>query len=104
METATLPSADQFKELVRQEWSDPATIAGWRRWFPKMLAQFQAGTDLLLEAASMEPGMHVLDLASGSGDPALALATAVGPTGRVTATDGSSDMLALGEENGRARG
>ena len=104
METATLPNVDQYKERVRQEWSDPATVAGWRRWFPQMLAQFQAGTDLLLKAAAVEPGMHVLDLASGSGDPALALAAAVGPTGRLTATDASSDMVALGEENGRARG
>ena len=104
METATLSTVDQFKELVRQEWSDPATVAGWRRWFPKMLVQFQTGTDLLLQAASLEPGMHVLDLASGSGDPALALAAAVGPTGRVTATDSSTEMLALAEANARAQG
>ena len=51
METATFPTVDQFKELVREEWSDPATVAGWRRWFPKMLVQFQTGTDLLLQAA-----------------------------------------------------
>lgn len=104
METATLSTADQFKERVRQEWSDPTTVAGWRQWFPKMLVQFQAGTDLLLQAASLEPGMHVLDLASGSGDPALALAGSVGPTGLVTATDISTEMLALVEETGRAQG
>lgn len=103
MSTATLPTADQFKELVRQEWNDPITVAGWQRWFPKMLVQFQAGTDLLLQAASLAPGMHVLDLASGSGDPALALAEAVGSTGRVTATDLSSDMLALAEANSRSQ-
>jgi SAM-dependent methyltransferase len=103
METATLPRADQFKELVRQEWSNPATVAGWRRWFPKMLVQFQVGTGLLLEAASLAPGMNVLDLASGSGDPALALAATVGSTGRVTATDDSTDMLALAEANSHAR-
>jgi SAM-dependent methyltransferase len=104
MQTATLPTVDQFRELVRQEWTDQTTVAGWRRWFPKMLVQFQTGTDLLLQAASLEPGMHVLDLASGSGDPALALAAAVGSEGRVTATDGSAEMLALAEANGRAHG
>ena len=104
MNTATPPTVDQFKELVRQEWSDPNTVSGWRRWFPKMLVQFQSGTELLLQASSLEPGMHVLDLASGSGDPALALAAAVGPTGRVTATDSSTEMLALSEENGRDQG
>jgi SAM-dependent methyltransferase len=59
---------------------------------------------VLVQTASVEPGMHVLDLASGSGDPALALAAAVGPTGRVTATDDSTEMLALAESNARAQG
>jgi ubiquinone/menaquinone biosynthesis C-methylase UbiE len=104
METASQPTVDQFKELVRQEWADPDTVSGWRKWFPKMLVQFQTGTGLLLQSASLEPGMHVLDLASGSGDPALALAAAVGPTGRVTATDSSTGMLALCEANARAQG
>ena len=104
METTTLPTVNQFKELVRQEWSDPATVEGWRRWFPKMLVQFQPGTDVLVQAAQVEPGMHVLDLASGSGDPALALAAAVGPAGRVTATDSSTEMLALAEANARLQG
>jgi len=104
MESATAPTIDQFKELVRQEWSDPDTVSGWDRWFPKMLVQFQAGTDLLLRATRLEPGMRVLDLASGSGDPALALAAAVGPAGAVSATDSSVAMLGLAEANARAQG
>ena len=55
METATLTTVDQYKELVRQEWTDQTTVEGWRRWFPKMLVQFQAGTDLLVRAASSYP-------------------------------------------------
>jgi SAM-dependent methyltransferase len=104
MATATSPSVDQFREVVREEWADPVTVAGWRRWFPKMLAQFQEGTGLLLRAAELEPRMRVLDLASGSGDPALTLAAAVGPAGRITATDSSIGMLALAEEHARSRG
>lgn len=41
----------------------------------------------LLEAASAEPGMSVLDLASGAGNPAISLALQTGPDGRVLATD-----------------
>ena len=104
MNTATKPTYQQFKEQVQQEWSDPVTIAGWRRWFPKMLVQFQVGTDLLVEAAALSEGMRVLDVASGSGDPAIALAGAVGRSGQVVAIDSSRDMLALAEENCRARG
>jgi SAM-dependent methyltransferase len=48
----------------------------------------------LVEAAALEPGLRVLDLASGAGEPALQIARAVGPIGRVTATDLVEEMLA----------
>jgi SAM-dependent methyltransferase len=46
--------------------------------------------------------MHVLDLASGSGEPALQIARAVGAHGTVTATDISNGMLELARDNARA--
>ena len=36
--------------------------------------QSRAATRLLLEAALVEPGMRILDLASGSGEPVVSLA------------------------------
>src|SRR5260370_33410175 len=48
--------------------------------------------------------MHVLDRASGSGEPALSVSAAVGPEGRVTATDLLREMLEIAEENASARG
>jgi SAM-dependent methyltransferase len=50
------------------------------------------------------PGMTVLDLASGHGEPALALAAAVGPTGHVTATDQGPALLTVAEERARCEG
>ncbi|HWL85920.1 MAG TPA: class I SAM-dependent methyltransferase, partial [Polyangiaceae bacterium] len=50
------------------------------------------------------PGEQVLDLASGSGEPALTLAKAVGARGHVIATDLSHAMLAIVGECVRARG
>jgi ubiquinone/menaquinone biosynthesis C-methylase UbiE len=46
----------------------------------------------------------VLDIGSGTGEPALPLAEAVGPTGHVTATDLSPEMLAVTEQKARDRG
>ncbi len=48
-------------------------------------------------------GEHVLDLASGTGDPALSLALAVGPDGSVTATDLVPEMLAAATDHAQQR-
>lgn len=43
--------------------------------------------------SDVKPGMRVLDCATGTGDLALAMKRAVGPTGQVTATDFCAEML-----------
>jgi ubiquinone/menaquinone biosynthesis C-methylase UbiE len=48
--------------------------------------------------------MKVLDLASGSGHPALDIARVVGPNGHVTASDLSSKLLAVAEEKSKEQG
>ncbi|WP_394835592.1 class I SAM-dependent methyltransferase [Pendulispora rubella] len=80
---------------AESEWDDPGVVAAWRRWRSRFADQTRGFTEALLQAAGVVPGMHVLDLASGAGDPALALAKAVGPRGCVTATDISDAMLAI---------
>jgi demethylmenaquinone methyltransferase/2-methoxy-6-polyprenyl-1,4-benzoquinol methylase len=46
-----------------------------------------------VEAARLQPGQRVLDCATGTGDLALALAQAVGPSGEVVGTDFCAPML-----------
>lgn len=94
----------QFKEMIRQEWTDPATVAAWRKWNPQFVASLHQATEILMDVAHVRPGMQVLDLASGTGEPALSIAAAVGPEGHVTATDLGPGMLATCEENARAQG
>jgi len=48
--------------------------------------------------------MAVLDVASGSGEPAISLARAVGPQGRVTATDLVDGRVAIAAQNAREAG
>jgi SAM-dependent methyltransferase len=50
-------------------------------------------TRLLLEASGLEPGMRVLDLGTGMGHVATAVADLVGPKGRVVGLDRDPRML-----------
>jgi SAM-dependent methyltransferase len=52
-------------------------------------------TDELLAALDLQPGQRVLELGAGTGDLALRLARAVGPTGSVLATDVAQGMVEL---------
>src|SRR5690349_14696282 len=92
---------DQFKEMVRQEWTDEATVAAWTKWHSEQAAQTQPMTDLLLKLAQPKPGMYILDVAAGTGALTAALARIVGPNGHITATDLSAGMLAANEQNAR---
>jgi demethylmenaquinone methyltransferase/2-methoxy-6-polyprenyl-1,4-benzoquinol methylase len=49
-----------------------------------------------VEATQARPGMHVLDLAGGTGDVARLFADCVGPSGRVVLTDINGAMLDAG--------
>src|SRR5258708_21936327 len=100
MPTSSAPTPDP-KELVRQDWVSAAPF--WKKWYSQLAFQSRQATELVVQGAAISPGMHVLDLASGSGEPALSLSAAVGPEGRVTATDLVREMLQIAEENAAAR-
>ena len=64
----------------------------------------RGATEAIKQVAGVNPGMQVLDLASGTGEPALTLAEVVGPAGYVTATDLVPHMLAVAEDHARQKG
>lgn len=74
------------------------------KWKAKSAAMGRAVTDALVAYARPQPGMRVLDLASGTGEPAISLASRVGPQGHVTALDLSADLLRIAEARARQRG
>lgn len=92
------------REHLREEWTGEKTVAGWRKWHIQIAAFTRGATEAILEAAQLRPGLRVLDLASGVGDPALSIAAEVGPSGRVTATDLGPGMISLAEELARKKG
>lgn len=92
---------ERFMAAQRAEWNDYA--AGWQTWCPQFELFWQGTTQLLLEALQPQPGMRILDVASGVGQPALTLATLVGPDGSVTGIDLAGAMVAAARENAHAR-
>ena len=102
MSTPEVTKTERLKEQVRQDWTRNAP--SWRKGKAQHEEQTRAATEAITKAAQIKLGMQVLDLASGTGEPALTLAEAVGPDGHVTATDLVPEMLAVAEESARQRG
>ncbi len=94
----------KFREHLRQEWTGDTTVAAWRKWHAHIASFTRGATEAILEAAQLRPGLRVLDLASGVGDPSLTIAEKVAPSGRVTATDLGPGMISLAEELARKKG
>ncbi len=76
----------------------------WKTWDPQLVSMTHAATGAILAAAQVGPGMRVLDVAGGTGEPGLALAQQVGPTGQVTITDVSGAMLSTARDKATQQG
>jgi len=83
-------------------WADHA--AEWEKWAEIVAPQAEGFNRPLIDAASIGPGGRVLDLACGAGEPALTAAETVGTDGHVTASDYSTEMLAVAERRAEAKG
>jgi ubiquinone/menaquinone biosynthesis C-methylase UbiE len=82
-------------------WSSSYRLVAAEKWKAKSAAMGNAVTGALVEYSRPLPDMRVLDLASGTGEPAISLAQCVGPRGSVTAVDQSSELLDIAAERAR---
>ena len=84
-------------------WGNQYRLVASERWKAKSAAMGRHVTEALVEYARPQPGMQVLDVASGTGEPAISLAGRVGKQGHVTALDLSDDLLAIAKRRAEAR-
>jgi len=96
------PDNLKIKHEQKLAWDDSAE--GWKTWWPTFERAAQRVNDRLVELAGARAGSRVLDIATGSGEPALTAARAVGPSGRVVAVDMSAGMLKIARERVEAAG
>ncbi len=79
------------KATMKSQWD--AVAPGWDRWFEWYERNFAPSIAFCCDATQLQPGSFVLDVACGTGQPAVAAARRVRPGGRVIATDISPEML-----------
>jgi ubiquinone/menaquinone biosynthesis C-methylase UbiE len=93
---------DRVRREQREFWNNAAP--GWKNMWSGLDRAAQHVSDRLVELARVKLGDRVLDIATGSGEPAITAARRVGPTGIVVATDQSPAMLELARERCSALG
>jgi SAM-dependent methyltransferase len=92
----------RYKATTRDQWQSAAEA--WDRWTPALQSWLGPATEIMLDLARIGPGDRVLDVAAGTGEPAITAARRVGPTGSVLATDISSNVLAYARRAAAAQG
>lgn len=92
----------RFKESTRQQWDRVAEA--WNRWGPTLQGWLEPTTVAMLQMTRIDRGDRVLDVAGGSGEPALTAVAQVNPGGYVLSTDISTNLVRFAAENARIRG
>jgi ubiquinone/menaquinone biosynthesis C-methylase UbiE len=95
------PSDHQKAEVLR-EWRESAFY--WQKHLGTIRTMFRPLTQALIDDAGVTEGDAVLDVAGGSGEPSLTIAEIVGPTGSVTCTDVTAEMVSAAQSEAQRRG
>ncbi len=91
-------SEEYYTEYTRTTWNESATA------YVDLMRSLEPFRSDVLSRLDPRPGEHILDLGTGPGEPALTIARAVGPSGRVTGVDLSENMVKIAGRVGRSRG
>jgi len=97
-----MTTAVDIKDQQRAQWRDAA--GAWDRYFDWYSRAFAPVMTWCADAIEAAPGMRVLDVAAGSGQPALTIAPRVQPGGSVLGVDFSPEMVAVAERRARQEG
>lgn len=81
--------------------AEPGADEVWRKYDEVESRLTGFVSERMLELGKVGPGMRVIDLASGRGEPSLRAARRVGPLGSVLGVDVSEAVLAIARERAR---
>jgi SAM-dependent methyltransferase len=90
------------KDQEHATWA--SVVEGWRVHDARLRSCSRIVTERMLTVACVGPGDRVLDIATGTGEPAIPAAEQVGPSGIVLGTDFVEGMLAVARDKAAERG
>lgn len=96
----TNPAESKAREF--NSWQ--SVVPGWRKHDQLLKDAFGSVSEALLDRAGVSEGQQVLDVACGTGEPAIPAALRVGPNGMVTASDFVPEMVAFARDKAQALG
>lgn len=82
-----------IRDNQRKSWN--TFSPGWKKWDHFTMRFLDKQGESIIEALNLKSSDKVLDIASGTGEPGLTIATQVLNGGSVTATDLSENMLSI---------
>jgi ubiquinone/menaquinone biosynthesis C-methylase UbiE len=86
----------KYKEAERQSWDKVAN--NWQKWWKTIEIGAEQVSRRLIELAEIKPGSRVLDIATGTGEPAITAANQIGNNGHILAIDISPQMLSVARQ------
>jgi SAM-dependent methyltransferase len=92
-----------MNEPKTPDWGSSYRLIAADKWKAKSAAMGKDVTQAIVDYAQPRPGMKVLDLASGTGEPGISLASRVEPGGQITAFDLSAELLEIAADRARER-
>lgn len=91
---------EQISQQQKESWNKFS--AGWKKWNEQTMSFLKPIGDKIIEFIKPEGSQTILDIASGTGEPGLSIATML-EGGKVVMTDIAEDMLAIAKENTASR-
>ena len=92
---------EQIREQQKETWN--RFSAGWRKWDDFTMDWLRPMGEEIISSLDLQPTDIVLDVAAGTGEPGLTIATIV-PNGKVVITDLAEKMLAVARDNAAKKG
>ena len=92
---------EQIRDQQKESWN--RFSAGWKKWDDLTMDFLQPMGDEIIRRLQPAGDDIVLDVAAGTGEPGLTIATML-KNGKVTSTDLAEGMLDVARENAAARG